>query len=271
MNTSRRFWLWVFGWLCFPILACNLPISVQSEPTPDLFFTTPVPTVTMFSQTRNLPTSTFLPTYTMPPTPTLPPGFDETFDAGLENWKDLYVLTTRAPGGKLSSRIRQSAGVLIFDMQDAETYLYRIHRSVMSPNMVVEAEVSVDGQKDNGFMLVCRVDESLSNWYEARVSGTGAFWILRYDRALKEREKKNPYVQLMSGTVPADVFRVGETNSVRFSCLENRISLQFNGRGEVYSVENGDWRQGTFAGFGVFTYEKLPVTVRFERVRASQP
>jgi hypothetical protein len=47
--------------------------------------------------------------------------------------------------------------------------------------------------------------------------------------------------------------------------------LQFNDRGQVYLVENADWHQGAFAGFGVYTYEKLPVTVRFERVRASQP
>ncbi|MEJ5313164.1 MULTISPECIES: hypothetical protein [Anaerolinea] len=271
MKKHLRFWLWALIWTVFPLLACNLPLSVSSEPTPDLFPSAPIPTVTISSETVMPPTSTFLPTHTLLPTPTLPPGFDETFDAGLENWKDLFILTTRAPGGRLTSRIRQERGALVFEMQDAETYLYRIHRSVMSPEMIVEAEVSVDGQKDNGFMLICRADETLSNWYEARVSGTGAFWILRYDRALKEREKKNPYVQLLEAVAPPEVFRVGETNRIRFSCLENRLSLQFNDRGQVYLVENADWHQGAFAGFGVYTYEKLPVTVRFEQVRASQP
>lgn len=271
MKRRRFLWFWAFAWSCFVLLACNLPLAVQSEPIPDLFSSQPVPTITISSETVFPPTSTFLPTNTFLPTPTLSPGFDESFDAGLENWKDLQVLTTRAPGGRLTSRIRQDGGALIFEMQDAETYLYRIHRSVMPPEMIVQAEVSVEGQKDNGFMLVCRADETMSNWYEARISGTGAFWILRYDRALKEKDKKNPYIQLMSGTAPAEVFRTGEVNVVRFSCLEDRFSLQFNERGEVYSVKDNDWRQGTFAGFGVYTYDKLPATVRFERVRASQP
>ncbi len=271
MKKHLRLWLWALAWVIFPLLACNLPLSGSSEPTPDLFPSMSIPTVTVSAETVIPPTSTFLPTYTQPPTPTLPPGFDETFDAGLENWKDLFVLTTRAPGGRLTSRIRQDSGALIFEMQDAESYLYRLHRSIMPPDMVVEAEVSVDGQKDNGFMLVCRADETMSNWYEARISGTGVFWILRYDRARKEREKKNPYVQLLEGVAPTEVFRIGERNRVRFSCLEDRLSLQFNDRGQVFLVENTDWRQGSFAGFGVYTYEKLPVTVRFEQVRASLP
>jgi hypothetical protein len=266
-------WLAGICALLLPALACNLPS--QAEPTLALFPNTRTP----ISTNTFGPTATWLqPGATQPhltpttgPTSTYDPGFQATFDQPLENWLDWFTLTTRAPGGQLSSSFSQRNGRLSIELADAETYLYRYYKLPQPADSYVEARFLIDGQKENQLALVCRAAEDHSAWYEARISGTGGYQLYRYSLARKTRDGLNPFLNLGSGSADRDAFQPGEINLVRFTCQGNTLSLTFGGGKQRIQVEDEALRAEGLLGFGVVGYDNFPTSIQIGEIDAGRP
>lgn len=270
----KRFTLLILAaaWL-LPALACNLPTLAQ--PTEQLFVKTrtPISTFTLAPPpTRIPPTATFPPpTATIGPTPTFSPGFNESFDADMSAWNDLFVLTTQAPGGRIQTSVSQRSGMLTFNLADKETYLYRFNKAPQVADIYVNIEYRIEGQKDNQVGLVCRAADDQSSWYEARISGTGVFQIYYYSRARKTQEDLNPFIPLLQASADSDAFTSGQMNLVRFTCRGNKLSLDFNQGKQVFEVEDDRIKTGGLVGFGAMTYTNLPATLQIDEVNAGVP
>lgn len=256
--------------LILPMLACNMPGQVQ--PTPGLFSNTrtPINTITLGPTLTPIPPSQTPPppTPTPGPSPTYAPGFKESFDLPLDNWQDLYVLTTRAPGGRISTAIRRSNGVLTYTLADVETYLYQFYKLPQPLDQYIEMEVRIDGQKENQAALVCRANEDRSAWYEARLSGTGAYQIFRYDLSRKDQDL-NPFVLLQEGQATESAFRAGDFNLARLTCQGNRIVLTVNNQ-QNFEVEN-DQLRGGWMGYAVFAFSNPDAVIQFDEINAGIP
>ena len=266
-------WLLLFLACLVPAIACNLP--GQGQPTEELFFSTrtPVSTNTLAPPPTRIPPSPTipLPSITPGPTPTYQPGFSEPFDLPLTAWLDWFTLTTQAPGGVLQSTFKQNNGVLTITLADKETYLYRYYKLPQPADSYIEAEFSIEGQKENQIALVCRATADHSDWYEARISGTGVFQIYRYSLARKTQDDLNPFIPLVESAASADAFNPGQMNLVRFNCQGNKLSLNFNQGKQVISVDDDHLQQSGLSGFGVMAYSNLPTTIQFDEVNAGLP
>lgn len=259
--------------ILLPALACHVPTSAIPASTALFFERTPVSTFTMApTRTFAVPTATSAPPTTTPTiTPTSPPGFSEPFDAPLERWEDVFVLTTQASGGRIQSTFNVSNGMLTLTLVDRETYLYRFYRAAQPANVFVELEVSIEGQKENTAALICRADEGRTAWYEARVSGNGDYTIYRYSKARKTELDLNPFLELVSGKASATAFTPGAMNVVRLICQGTRISLDFNRGTQRIDVEDDAISTGGAVGFGVMAYANPPATFQFDEVNAGLP
>jgi len=266
-------WLALLLAMLAPALACNLP--GQAQPTEVLFPSTRTPISTNThgpSATLIPPSATFpMPSLTVSPTPTYQPGFQEPFDAVVQNWLDWYTLTTRAAGGNLKTGFKQANGMLTVTLADQETYLYRFYKLPQPADSFIETEFRMDGQKENQVALVCRAAQDQSAWYEARISGTGVFQIYSYSRARKTQEDLNPFVPLAQGAASAGAFDAGQFNLVRLTCQGNRLSLNFNQGRQVIDVEDDRLRSDGLLGIGVMAYGNPDTIIQFDEVNGGKP
>jgi hypothetical protein len=274
-NRKIHLLMLAISWL-LPALACNLPTLAPT--TEDLFVSTrtPISTFTLApTTTRIQPSATSpasaSPTATTGPTPTFSPGFNESFDTDLSAWNDLFILTTQASGGRIQTSLSQRNGMLTFNLDDKETYLYRFHKAPQQADIYVNVEYRIEGQKENQVGLVCRAAADQSSWYEARISGTGVFQIYYYSRARKTQENLNPFVPLLQNSANEDAFTSGQMNLVRFTCRGNKLTLDLNQGKQIFEVEDNRLQGGGLVGFGAMTYTNLPATLQIEEVNAGVP
>jgi hypothetical protein len=274
MKRPRYLVLLLAAWL-LPTLACNLPIQDQG---PDKLATalfpldtrTPISTFTMAPSPTRLQPSATQPITAGPPTvtPTYASGFSEPFDTQVTHWNDFWVLSTQAAGGKIQSTFGQKNGILTLNLVDKETYLYRFYTAPQPVNIYIEAELSIDGKKDNMAGLVCRAASDQSTWYEARVSGIGEFQIFRYNKARKTEQGLNPYLQLLQGTLDPGAWSQGQMNLIRFTCSGSRLTLDINQGKQRVEVEDTNIQAGGLVGFSAITYTNLPAVIQIDEINA---
>lgn len=190
-------------------------------------------------------------------------SFREEFELPNEEWSDDYWVTTQAPQYReITKPSMVIDGLLEFNIQDKETYIYKFHNSDAGQDVSLETNFLNKGHPNNGVALVCRVAPDYSSWYEARVSPQGKWTIYRYDKARKEFEDKNPYIPLKEGVMRAKLALPMKPNTFNFSCIGTKLTLTFNGE-EVYVSNNNELMQTGLVGLGVMSYDLMPVQVEF--------
>ncbi len=225
------------------------------------------PTEVPPTATEAIPTATPEPTATQAPTYTpAPTVFEETFDRRNDNWSEDVVVTTQTFGRDLVSQSIVQNGTLRFKIGDKETYIYKFFEPALSGDVSIEAEYQSLGNIYNGISLVCKVNEQRTSWFEVRVSSTSDFSFLRYDRSLKEKENKNPYVQLGKGKFKIDELYPTKPNTIKLTCLDDELILETNRGARVVSQPLDDSLDGNYVGIGAMSYEVLPITIDFDRV-----
>ena len=181
------------------------------------------------------------------------------------------MLTTQTAGGRIQTTLSQRSGILTFNLNDIETYLYRFHKAPQQADIYVNIEYYIEGQKENQVGVVCRAAADQSSWYEARISGTGVFQIYYYSRARKTQENLNPFVPLLQSSANTDAFNAGQMNLIRFTCRGNKLALDFNQGKQIFEVEDNRIQSGGLVGFGAMTYSNLPATLQIDEVNAGIP
>ncbi len=211
---------------------------------------------------EELVTPTALPTNTPVPEEDTERSLYDDFSVADPAWLDTYVVTTSAGNDSMISKVELKGGNLVFDIQEAETYLYKFYKNPARPDVVIEASVEGNGAQVNGMALVCRAKNDYSGWYEFRVSDEARYFVYRYDQALKTDEK-NPYIELASGKFSKDVFTPFDANTLRMTCEGNTISVEVNGN-LITELEDYALPESGMVGLGGMSHNMLPVIVNFD-------
>lgn len=218
---------------------------------------------------ENLVTPTAMPTNTPVPKENTESSLYDDFVMEDPAWSETIAVTTAALPGAMISSVSTLAGMMKFDIQDAETYLYKFYKNPSKADVVVETKAQAVGSKIDGIALVCRARNDYTAWYEFRVTDEGRYSIYRYDKSLKDADK-NPYIELEKGALRKDYFAAYKENVIRATCQGNSLSLEVNGNA-VVSVIDGALPDAGLVGMGAMSYDTLPVAVEFDYLSYGQP
>ncbi|MHC1781668.1 MAG: hypothetical protein AB9891_02700 [Anaerolineaceae bacterium] len=248
--------------------SCSLPGGKAEEPTvppppPAVEPTMPPPPTAEPAAPADPPTAEPAPVEE----PTAEPAsasFREEFDLANEDWSEDYWVTTQAPEYREITKPSMVVdGILSFNIQDKETYIYRFHNIDAGQDVSMETTFLNKGHPNNGVALVCRAAPDYTSWYEARISPQGKWSIYRYDKALKDNEDINPYIPLKEGVMRPKLVTPMKSNTFNFSCIGTKLTLAVNGE-EVYVSNNNELMQTGLVGLAVISYDLIPVQIEFD-------
>lgn len=197
-------------------------------------------------------------------------SFTDNFDSMTDQWTDPFWVTSQAKPGQTYSKFSVADGKLIFDLQDKETYVYKFYKELSQKDVALETKFVSKGQIYNGIAIVCRASADFSAWYEFRVTSTSTYSIYRYDRALKEKQDKNPYVELKKGGLDINTLSPSKENVFRGVCKGNTLTLEVNGK-TITTVETGDLKDAGLVGVGAMSADLPPVNIQFDTFSVATP
>lgn len=219
---------------------------------------------------EDLVAPTAMPTNTPVPKENFESSLYDDFSTVNPAWLDTHTVTTSAVPGSMLSKVDVKAGKMVFDIQEAETYLYKFFKNPARQDVVIEAKVQGNGAQVNGMSLICRAKNDFTAWYEFRVSDEGRYFVYRYEQSRKDNNDENPYVELAKGNLAKDVFSPFKENTLKVTCQGNTLSLVVNDK-PVVSLEDGVLAEAGLVGAGGMSYSLLPVIVNFDYLSYGQP
>lgn len=194
-------------------------------------------------------------------------GVEETFDMQSKNWTDPFIVTSQASGRDPRVKLTTESGMWRFAISDKETYVYSLYNQALPDATTLEADFQLKGALNTNIAMVCKANEDHSSWYELQVSGGYSFYVFfRYDKALKEQENKNPYVQLGKGVMKATQYYPTKPNHIVFTCSGDQLSVDINNGKLKGSAPVDTQLDGNLWGLGVKSADVLPGTVDFDKV-----
>ncbi len=197
-------------------------------------------------------------------------SFHDDFNETAADWGDTLTVTTQAIGGKSGSTVTTDAGKLTFQFQAKETYAYKFLQTSFPADVVVETKFLALNHINNGVAIVCRANDDMSEWLEVQLTSRSKYSIFHYDKARKDNEGKNPYVQLATGGVNVQTMYPMKDNVVKVTCSGSKISLEINGA-QVTSFDGTPILSGGKVGLGAMSTDVLPIGVQFDYLDVSQP
>jgi hypothetical protein len=283
--------------LCLASMACKAVSIPGSQPTPEP--TEPVATQTEAvvenTPTKEQPTETSAPTATKEatatkaptakaeikntatsapaksPTPQASPtasgSISDTFDTTSTDWSKPLIVTSQSPRPK--STFTVTKGRLLYAIKDKETYAYQFNKNELNADVSVQTTFENLGDLNNSVVLVCRAAPDNSAWYEVRVSSKGSYSFYRYDRALKEKNGKNPYTELVTAGVNFKYLFPDKANTIKFTCKGDTLTLDVNNGLKVFTVKDATLTKGGLVGLGGLSFQDLDVTIAFDDFKAS--
>ena len=189
--------------------------------------------------------------------------FTETFDGDISNysyfeWHEKYDSAvedkTLVPTTK--------DGYLVFDIQSKQKYVYVNYTPFKYTDVRLDLKADNRGKNSNSVSLICRYSDE--GWYEANVQNDGLYSIMTYVVA------DGKYYNIYNGG--SNLIKTGkDTNSYTLICNGNELTLGVNGT-KVKTVTEKTYRlRDGLAGFGVSSFESLPVLVEVDTFQISQP
>ena len=195
-----------------------------------------------------------------------PVHFTETFDKPDDAWTSLRVITSQATGHDPLIKEALENGRLRVSIQDKETYAYQLFKTQIPGNSLITATFEYRTLVSSGVALICRADPGFSTWYEARLLGAESkVDFYQYDQKLKA-DGKNPYILLGSQVLTSKEFASASVDTVSLGCITDELRLDLNSGARVITQAVSAGLSGTLAGFGVMSYDLVPVNIDFKTV-----
>lgn len=199
--------------------------------------------------------------------------FTETFDQPDDHWSDPLFVTSQAAGHDPLVKFTLESGRMRVSIQDSETYVYRFFKTGLDGGASVQLTYEYRTLNNNGVAVVCRADPEAGTWFEARlIAGESKYNLYRYDRSLKTKSENslqgeaNPYVLLGSGILAAKEFSSARGNTVTLTCTDKTLKLDLNNGLKVITAQSDTSLSGNQAGFGLMSYNNLPVNIDLKTV-----
>lgn len=217
------------------------------------------------------PTSTPVPTL-IPHTPTPAPQqyYTEEFEGGLEHWSTSMVDKQETPffslGGFSSVSLNAGGSGYLFDIQRVQTGVYTLYDPFEYQD--VRLDVRVENQVANNISvsLICRFSEE-AGWYEFNIANNGLYDILY---AIASPTGYISYRNLYNGG--SNNIKAGAaTNEYGIACQGNTLSLFINGELARQVTDHLATLRTGKVGVSVSSFNVLPVSVRLDWIKISQP
>lgn len=189
--------------------------------------------------------------------------FTENFDGDISNytyfeWHEKYGAATS--DSTLTPTTKD--GFLVFNITKAQKYVYVTYDPYKYTDVRLDLRADNRGKNSNSVSLVCRYSDE--GWYEANFNNDGLYSILAYVVA------DNRYYNIFNGG--SNLIKTGkETNSYTMICSGDQITVGVNNT-EVKTVTDTKYKlRDGLAGFGVSSYDSLPIVVEVDTFQISQP
>lgn len=196
-----------------------------------------------------------------PPAGDSPDFYTEEFDGDTSNylyfeWHEAYAnaaedtsIVPNAENGKMK-----------FDLQKQNKWVYVYYDPYLYTDVRLDMTADNKGANSNSVSLICRLSED--GWYEVNIQNSGLYDILAF--------ADNQYYTVFNGGSVA-IHQGKGTNEYALICSGDTISLYINNQ-LVKSVTEKKHKLGEGrVGFGVSSFESLPVKVDVENFTISQP
>lgn len=139
---------------------------------------------------------------------------------------------------------------LVFNLNDADLYVYYIYTPVRYEDVTVRIKAENLGQNTNNVSLVCR--RSGNVWYEFSITSGGVWYFYDYN---------SQYNQIDSGGTTA--IRTGKsTNEYEMSCIGNEITLRINGETMKTLTLNNNLHVEGQVGFNISSLNVVPIDIK---------
>ncbi len=225
------------------------------------------------TDTEIAPTETEIPATEAPAAPAAtetapkPSSFKDTFDRTNPDWSKPVIVTSQAAGHEPYVKISIDSGVMRFAISDKETYVYKFLPNSPDGATTIEADFQNVGALDTGIALVCKANTDYTSWYEMRISAYDNYYhFYKYDKTRKEKEGKNPYLELGKGHVKVDEYYPTKQNHIVFSCTNNALTLDFNNGKKKAWLALDSSLDGNILGVGVMSSALIPATIDFDTI-----
>ncbi len=162
-------------------------------------------------------------------------------------------------GDEDGNSITNLGGIMEFTVIKESWLIWTESTLLYTPDVVMEVDALLwDGDITNNYGLMCRYMDA-DNYYSLTIANDGYVEILKYVGG----EAELLYGEMQLAAFDADL------NHLTASCIGETLSLSVNGE-FVVSVEDSSLDSGD-VGMIVGTYDKPPVTVRFDNFIAYTP
>lgn len=219
---------------------------MQEDPAPE---PTPTKTETVF----DFPDPTDTPEVDEPvgDTSDAPPAyFTEEFEGDLSGWT--YFLMSGSDDGM---ELYTDKGRLVFDLHDSYQWVYVTYDEYYYPEVYIEMMAENRGMNTNDVSLICNYSDE--GWYEFNISNDGTYRILAFSELI------NDY-QLIYNGGSTRINTGKDVNYYAATCKGNKLALYINGYLEREVTDSKhNFREGQ-VGFGVSSWDILPIRVEVD-------
>jgi hypothetical protein len=191
------------------------------------------------------------------------PWYLDEFDAGLDNWSELYSTQATESEYEAETDVYTKNGGVWFDVNLPDTYIYLFNYNYTYDDVAVELEVENTGPHNSQYInLVCRYTED-EGWYEFSVAASGMVQLWRYS-------EEDGYILIEEGG-STKIKQGNETNNFKITCIGNELSLFINGDlWQKKAFRDSNYVDG-YVGISAGTMNVFPIQVEFKWVEVSEP
>jgi hypothetical protein len=192
--------------------------------------------------------------------------FTDNFDADSGNYSYFEfheAFESAEPDKSILPAIKD--GYMVFNLQKPNKWVFALYDGSTYDNVKTEVSVDNRGKNNNNIMLLCRYSDE--GWYAFSIANNGLYWIWAYDRTGAVSKGWNLIVNGGSTAIKQGK----DTNTYTASCSGDSLSLFINGK-EVKTISDRKFkfREGK-VGFGVLSFEVMPILVDVNSLKVSQP
>jgi hypothetical protein len=187
--------------------------------------------------------------------------FTENFDGDISNYTyfEYHELGTTKKDASIIPTTKN--GYLVFDLKKANKWVYVTYDPYTYTDVRVDIIADNRGKNTNNVSLLCRYSEE--GWYEFNIANSGLFSILAFVSG-------EGYQLIYNGG--SNLIKPGkETNEYTLICNGSDLTVGVNGT-EVKTISDTKYklREGK-VGFGVSSFDVLPIRVDIDSFQVSQP
>jgi len=184
--------------------------------------------------------------------------FVEEFDDDLSRWT-VFLMN----GDESKMNLYTNNGRLVFDLPARNLWVYLLFDEFTYSNVRIDTFAENLGKNTNNVSLICNYSDRFG-WYEFNINNDGKYSISVYS------EIDDGYFILKNGG--SKNIKMGRnTNTYTATCQGNQLAFYVNGILEIeYTDRKYNLQEGQ-VGFGVSSFDELPVLVEIDYFAISKP